>query len=172
MSSSKIVVTVDPLEPILRFSRTTVPVPLALMCRSSLDLLVERVLSLMLKSFSTMFPVPAVVMLKSAFDGAVNVDPTDIMSARSSSVANSKAFPAALVLRTCPADPIDARPVPPFATGTVSPDWNSAIPVATLDELKTTRTGVLSAIMFSFCPRPSCTHRMDILSTTVFIACF
>ena len=172
LSSSNIVVTVDPLVPILRFSKTTVPVPLAFILRSSLDLLVEIVLALMLKSFRTMLPVPAVVMLKSAFDGAVSVDPTHTISARSSSVANSRAFPAALVLKTCPADPIEESPVPPFAIGTVSPVWNSAIPVATFDALKTTRTGVLSAIMFSYCPRPSCPHRMDILSTSVFIVCF
>ena len=171
-SSSNIVVTVAPLVPIFKFSKTTVPVPLALIFKSSFDLLVESVLSLMLKSLRTMLPVPAVVMLKSACEGAVNVEPIDMISARSSSVANSNPLPAALVLRTCPADPNDVSPVPPFATGTDSPVWNSAIPVATLSELKTTRTGVLSAISFSFCPRPYCPHRMDILSTSVFIACF
>ena len=67
---------------------------------------------------------------------------------------------------------IELNPVPPLATPTVSPDWNAAIPVATFDELNTTRTGVLSAISFSFCPRPSCHHRMDILLTTVFIVFF
>ena len=69
-------------------------------------------------------------------------------------------------------DPIDDRPVPPNAGPMTSPVWNSANPVATLDSLKTTRTGVLLVILFSFCPRPSCTHRMDILLTSVFIVFF
>ena len=114
-----------------------------------------------------MFPVPDVESVKSAFVGA-----TRLVIDRSPSAPNSRAFPAAFTFSICPADPIELKPVPPFATGTVSPVWNSAIPVATFDALKTTRTGVLSAIMFSYCPRPSCPHRMDILSTSVFIVCF
>ena len=97
-------------------------------------------------SFKTMFPVPAVRIVKSAFEGAVKVEPIDPISPRSSSVLNSKAFPAAFTLRICNDEPIDERPVPPKDVLTVSPDWNSAIPVATLEALKTTRTGVLSAI--------------------------
>ena len=145
-SSSKIVVTVDPLVPTFKFSKTTVPEPLAFINRSSFDLFVLIALSEIVKSLRTMFPVPAVVIVKSAFEGAVKVDPIEPMSPKSSSVPNSRAFPAAFTLRTCSDEPIDERPVPPNAVPTVSPDWNSAKPVATLDSLKTTRTGVLSAI--------------------------
>jgi hypothetical protein len=42
---------------------------------------------------------------------------------------------------------LNATPVPPWLRGTVSPDWNSAKPVATLLALKTVLIGVLSAIM-------------------------
>ena len=90
---------------------------------------------------STMFPVPDVENVKSAFEGA-----TKFVIDMSPSAPNSRPFPAAFTLRTCPAEPMDVRPVPPNAVPTVSPDWNSANPVATLDALKTTRTGVLSAI--------------------------
>ena len=92
-------------------------------------------------SLSMIPPVPEVLKVRSAFDGA-----SRLVMVKSPSEANSKAFPAALTFKSCPADPKALRPVPPLATGTVSPDWNSAIPVATLDALKTTRTGVLSAI--------------------------
>ena len=90
---------------------------------------------------STILPVPDVVNVKSAFVGA-----TRLVIDTSPSAANSNPDPAAFTFRTCPAEPIDERPVPPCDVATVSPDWNSAIPVATLDALKTTRTGVLSAI--------------------------
>jgi hypothetical protein len=88
-----------------------------------------------------MFPVPDVVNVKSEFVGA-----TKFVIEMSPSAPNSRAVPAAFTFKTCPAEPIAVTPVPPFATGIVSPDWNSANPVATFDELKTTRTGVLSAI--------------------------
>ena len=112
--------------------------------------------------------MPAVAIVKSALEGAVNVDPIDPISPKSSSVPNSSALPAEFTLKTCNADPIELRPVPPNEVPIVSPDWNSAIPVATFELLKTTRTGVLSAIMFSYCRRPSCLNRIDILLTTVF----
>ena len=160
------VVTVAPV-PTLRFSRITVPEPLALIKKSSFDLLVEIELSLIVISFKIIPPVPDVLKLKSAFVGA-----TKFCIDISPSPAKTKPVPAEFTLRTCPAVPIELRPVPPFETGTVSPLWNSAIPVATFELLKTTRTGVLSVIMFSYCPRPSCNHRMDILLTSVFIVCF
>ena len=103
----------------------------------------------------TMLPVPDVVNVKSAFVGA-----TKFVMEISPSAPNSNAEPAAFTFRTCPAEPIELMPVPPFATGTVSPDWNYAIPVATLDALKTTRTGVLSAIYHSLCAPLSCRHGM------------
>ena len=59
----------------------------------------------------------------------------------------SKPLPAALTLRICKDEPTLVSPVPPKAVPTDSPDWNSAIPVATFEALKTTRTGVLSAIV-------------------------
>ena len=85
--------------------------------------------------------MPDVENVKSALVGA-----TKFVIATSPWSLNSKALPAAFTLIICPAEPILDRPVPPNAVPTVSPDWNSAIPVATLDALKTTRTGVLSAI--------------------------
>ena len=96
---------------------------------------------------SMMFPVPDVVNVKSEFVGA-----TRFVIEMSPSAPNSKALPAAFTFNTCPADPTAVSPVPPFATGTDSPVWNSAIPVATLSELKTTRTGVLSAIIQFYAP--------------------
>ena len=96
-----------------------------------------------------MFPVPDVVSVRSAFVGA-----TRFVIEMSPSAPNSNPFPAPFTLSTCPADPTAVSPVPPFATGTDSPDWNSAIPVATFDALKTTRTGVLSAII-QFCAPPT-----------------
>ena len=100
-----------------------------------------KVVPLTVTASSTMFPVPDVVNVKSAFVGA-----TRFVIDISPSAPNSNPDPAAFTFRTCPAEPMDDRPVPPCDVATVSPDWNSAIPVATLDELKTTRTGVLSAI--------------------------
>ena len=88
-----------------------------------------------------MFPVPDVENVKSAFVGA-----TKFVIATSPWSLNSRAFPAAFTFIICPAEPMPDKPVPPNDVPTVSPDWNSAIPVATLDALKTTRTGVLSAI--------------------------
>ena len=87
------------------------------------------------------FPVPDVEIVKSEFVGA-----TIFCIDMSPSLLNSSADPAAFTFRTWPAEPIAVKPVPPKEVPTVSPDWNSAIPVATLDALKTTRTGVLSAI--------------------------
>ena len=89
----------------------------------------------------TLFWRNGIQNVKSAFEGA-----TKFVIDMSPSAPNSKPVPAAFTLRTCPAEPMDVRPVPPNAVPTVSPDWNSANPVATLDALKTTRTGVLSAI--------------------------
>ena len=59
-SSSSMLVTVAPLVPILRFSSTTVPVPDALILKSSLLLLVEIPLSLIVMSFKIIPPVPDV----------------------------------------------------------------------------------------------------------------
>ena len=99
-----------------------------------------------------MFPVPDVVNVRSELVGA-----TRFVIDMSPSAPNSNPLPAAFTFRTCPADPTAVSPVPPFATAIDSPDWNSAIPVATLSELKTTRTGVLLAIIQFYAP-PSCTH--------------
>ena len=66
---------------------------------------------------STMFPVPDVVNVKSAFVGA-----TRLVIDTSPSAANSNAFPAALTFRTWPAEPMEVKPVPPNAVPTVSPD--------------------------------------------------
>ena len=63
-----------------------------------------------------MLPVPAVVIVKSALEGAVNVEPIEVMSAKSSLDANSSAVATVFTLNTCPADPIyNDAPVPPFA---------------------------------------------------------
>ena len=66
---------------------------------------------------SIMLPVPDVVNVKSAFVGA-----TKFVIEISPSAPNSNADPAAFTFNTCPAEPIDERPVPPCATATVSPD--------------------------------------------------
>ena len=76
----------------------------------------ELLLSEIERSFSTMLPVPAVVIVKSALEGAVNVEPIEVISAKSSFVANSSAVAPALTLSTWPAEPIDKdAPVPPLA---------------------------------------------------------
>ena len=61
---------------------------------------------------STMFPVPDVVNVKSAFVGA-----TRLVIEISPSAPNSNPDPAAFTFRTCPAEPMDDRPVPPLAIG-------------------------------------------------------
>ena len=102
--------------PTFKFSNTTVPEPLAFMFRSSFDLFVDILLSEIVRSFKTMLPVPAVVIVKSALLGAVSVDPIEPMSPKSSSVPNSRALPAAFTLKTCNELPIDDKPVPPCVT--------------------------------------------------------
>ena len=58
-----------------------------------------------------------VVNVKSAFVGA-----TKFVIEISPSAPNSNADPAAFTFNTSPAEPMDERPVPPWATATVSPD--------------------------------------------------
>ena len=86
-----------------------------------------NVVPLTVRASSTMFPVPDVLNVKSAFVGA-----TRLVIDTSPSAANSKAVPAPFTFKTCPADPIDDRPVPPNAGPMTSPVWNSANPVGTL----------------------------------------
>ena len=101
-----------------------------------------------------MLPVPAVVIVKSALEGAVNVEPIEVMSAKSSLDANSSADAPALTLSTCPAVPIDSdAPIPPFAKLIKSAAWNSANPVATPAELYTVLIGVFTAII-NLCDAP------------------
>ena len=67
-----------------------------------------------------------------------------------STLPNSNALAPELTFNTWPALPIDNEtPRPPCVKPTVSPDWNSANPVATLLSLKTALTGFLSAIFNS-----------------------
>ena len=66
---------------------------------------------------NTMLPVPDVVSVKSAFEGA-----TKFVIEISPSAPNSIAVPAAFTFNTCPAEPKDDKPVPPNAYPIVSPD--------------------------------------------------
>ena len=143
LSSSLIPVTVAPSPAMLSdVAATNAPVTSS---ASAIVIFVEsaalNVVPFNVIASKTMFPVPDVENVKSAFEGA-----TKFVIDMSPSAPNSRPFPAAFTFSTCPAEPMDVRPVPPNAVPTVSPDWNSANPVATLDALKTTRTGVLSAI--------------------------
>ena len=95
LSSSSMVVTVEPLVPTFKFSNITVPVPLALILKSSLDLLVDIELSLIVMSLSMMPPVPDVVNVKSAFVGA-----TRLVIDISPSAPNSNPFAAAFTFNT------------------------------------------------------------------------
>ena len=89
LSSSSIVVTVAPLVPTFKFSSTIVPVPLAFMNKSSLDLFVAILLSAMVRSFKIIDPVPDVLRLRSALLGA-----TKFCIDKSPSPANTRASPA------------------------------------------------------------------------------
>ena len=92
------------------------PVPDGFNTKSSFDLFGAIVWSCIVISFSTTLPVPAVVIVKSALEGAVNVEPIEVISAKSSFVANSSPVAPALTLSACPAEPIDKdAPVPPLA---------------------------------------------------------
>ena len=124
---------------------TTTPSLMLMIDESAEVIVVPRIVI----ASSTMFPVPDVVSVRSELVGA-----TRLVIDMSPSAPNSNAVPAAFTFNTCPADPTAVSPVPPCVIAMVSPVWNSAIPVATFEALKTTRTGVLSAIT-QFCAPPT-----------------
>ena len=135
---------------VFRVPSTTTP-SLMLIVEESAEL---KVVPRIVIASSTMFPVPDVVNVRSAFVGAIKfvieISPSD---------PNSRPLAAAFTFNICPAVPIAERPVPPCAVPTVSPDCISPIPVATFEESKTTLNGVLSAII-QFCAPLSCSHGM------------
>ena len=65
---------------------------------------------------------------------------------RTSAAPHSIALAEELVLNICPAEPTAAKPVPPCAIATVSPDTNSDKPSASPAESNVAFTGTLSAI--------------------------
>ena len=98
----------------------------------------------------TLFSVPASDIAKSSASTIVILDPSVIPSIlkTASTLPNSNALAPELTFSTWPALPIDKEtPIPPCVNPTVSPDWNSAKPVAVLP-VNTALIGVLSAIVY------------------------